>query len=97
MVVTLGDHTGGDVWVEDGAILGTHAARGAPTSLLCSDGAMRVGTPYSPYPYLAFDACAYHGDMQWEGERWAILFYTAGIPPPALTPPLAAHSVRTKT
>ena len=79
LIVCVGSFTGGDFWVECGGLLNPSVRDKKRNTRVCKGRAVEgwacKATPQAP---VFFNIRALHAALPWEGERWSVIFYSAG-------------------
>ena len=79
LIVCVGSFTGGDFWVESGGLLNPSLREKKRHTRVCKGRAVEgwacKATPQAP---VLFNTGALHAPLPWEGERWSVIFYSAG-------------------
>ena len=79
LIVCVGSFTGGEFWVESGGLLNPSLREKKRHTRVCKGRAVEgwacTATPQAP---VLFNTKALHAPLPWEGERWSVIFYSAG-------------------
>ena len=79
LIVCVGSFTGGEFWVESGGLLNPSLREKKRHTRVCKGRAVEgwacTATPQAP---VLFNTRALHAPLSWEGERWSVIFYSAG-------------------
>ena len=79
LIVCVGSFTGSDFWVESGGLLNPSLREKKRHTRVCKGRAVEgwacTATPQAP---VLFNTRALHAPLPWEGERWSVIFYSAG-------------------
>ena len=76
-VITLGDYTGGEFFVESGMPCTPDPLKcGDPCVKHMSDGTAVFGHALNAFQGVVFQGTKIHGPLQWHGERYALVFYS---------------------
>ena len=79
VIVCVGSFTGGEFWVESGGLLNPSMREKKRHTRVCKGRAVEgwacTATPGAP---VLFNTRALHAPLPWEGERWSVIFYSAG-------------------
>ena len=79
LIVCVGSFTGGEFWVESGGLLNPSLREKKRHTRVCKGRAVEgwacTATPQAP---VLFNTRALHAPLPWEGERWSVIFYSAG-------------------
>ena len=75
----VGSFTGGDFWMESGGLLNPSMREKKRHTRVCKGRALEgwacTATPQAP---VLFNTRALQARLPWEGERWSVIFYSAG-------------------
>ena len=79
LIVCVGFFTGGDFWVESGGLPNPSRRDKKRHTCVCKGRAVEgwacKATPQAP---MLFNTRALHAPLPWEGERWSVIFCSAG-------------------
>ena len=79
LIVCVGSFTGGEFWVEGGGLPNPSMREKKRHTRVCKGRAVEgwacTATPQAP---VLFNTRALHAPLPWEGERWSVIFYSAG-------------------
>ena len=79
LIVCVGSFTGGEFWVESGGLLNPSLREKKRHTRVCKGRAVEgwacTATPQAP---VLFNTRALHAPLPREGERWSVIFYSAG-------------------
>ena len=79
LIVCVGSFTGGDFLVESGGLLNPSLREKKWHTRVCKGRAVEdwacTATPQAP---VLFNTRALHAPLPWVGERWSVIFYSAG-------------------
>ena len=79
LIVCVGSFTGDDFWVESGGLLNPSLREKKRHTRVCKGRAVEgwacTATPQAP---VLFNTRALHAPLPWGGERWSVIFYSAG-------------------
>ena len=79
LIVCVGSFTGGEFWVESGGLLNPSMKEKKRHTRVCKGRAVEgwacTTTPQAP---VLLNTRALHAPLPWEGERWSVIFYSAG-------------------
>ena len=79
-IVCVGSITGGDFLVESSGLLNPSLREKKRHTRVCKGRAVEgwacKATPQAP---VLFNSGALHAPLAWEGQRWSVIFYSAGV------------------
>ena len=79
LIICVGSFTGGDLWVESGGLLNPSLRDIKRHTHVCKG--MEVGgwaCKATPQATVLFNTRVLHAPLPWDGERWSLLFSSAG-------------------
>ena len=78
-IVCVGSFTGGDFWVESGGLLNLSLRKKKRHTRVCKGRAVEGwACTATPQATVLSNTRALHAPLPWEGERWSVIFYSAG-------------------